>query len=818
MSDIRPSLFMHAKDGIAKVQEMTWDDFALGLLPAPEERFRHEVKEALPAFSPAEFQQGMPRLARNVLRVHFGVLDLDKVSTRVLGDVVARLDGLDSILYTTWSHAKHAPAGLWCVRICVRLSRPIDLTEWPTFWPALLTRFNAPSDPQCKDPGRIYFGPFAPPGTDPAVCHYHIFKGQPLDVSRLAVECVNLNPTRATEKIPRERLERLAIRWKRSRDIYRAEMGEALHKVVKGEPYAEKGNQDNTLFQLAQDICKAIPNADTDSLVAHFAQSLQVMGPHRPGYEQEVKSKFDRAQEHIQAEAVAVEIAELSEAKLRIQECFAHLDPARDWPYTEGELDYFADEIGKCSRAELKKRWIIQRGPLFYLLGPGGCYSKAYSDKDVCNAVLRDLAPARSAGVELWTQGQTGEPIRKNLAQLMGEYGSVATDYILDLRAQQARYDAASRTFTEAPCPVRPLPPTFDPEVATWLKTLSGDLEPDLLNWIALVTDLNVNCVALMLTGPGDAGKGLLAHGLSRIWTTTQPTDVEQVFSNFNEAVRNCPLVFADESLPSDFRGNARTSELRKLLGTKSRPFTKKYAPDTSVIGAIRLIVAANNQGVLSFHENLSKDDIEAIADRILHLEIPKIGDDCPARNFLSRINVATFVDQDRIAKHALWLRDNYPIRREGRFQIKTRNQDTVMALSTKGGIRSALCQWLVGYLKNPARLDAMGDFRIRTLGGRLLVCTPGILDNWTTYVGNEPVPPAGKLGQAISALSDPERHHLTRPKAAPIHYRAIITKHLYAWAEQTEFASREDIDQALAVNSENRTLGAGSASIVVPR
>lgn len=808
MSEVRLSRFLNAKDGIAKPMTTTWPELAAAMGP---HQFHFQSKEDLPAFSPAEFRPGMPRLARNVLRVWFGVLDLDKITAQTLAAIVQKLEGLDAIVYTTWSHPRYLlERGLWALRICVRLSRPIELQEWPSFWPLLLAYFGAPGDPQCKDPGRIYFGPFAPPGTEPRTCHYVTFQGQPLDVAALARNAALTAPVQASEKIGRDRLAGIAKNWKRSREEYRNHMGDILSRVVQGEPFAETGNRDNLLFQLCQDLVKAFPSGSAESLAAHFAQSLQVMGADAPPLE-EVQRKLERAQEETAAENVAAEMAELSESKLRIREAFAHVTPDRDWPYTEEELDQIADKT-RCTREELRKRWIIQRGTSFYLLGPAGVYSAAYTEKDVTTAVLRDLAPARSAGVELWTVGATGEPIRKQLGQLMGEYGSVAVIHVLDLRASEARYDNVTRSYLEAPCPVRKLEPVYDQEVAAWLHYMCGGQEHDVLNWIALMTDLDSTCAALMLTGPGDSGKGLLAHGLSRVWTTTQPTDLEQVLGDWNEALARCPLIFADEQIPKDFRGHGRTSELRALIGTKARPYRKKYAHDAVILGAVRLIIAANNENVLAFHENLTKDDIQAVADRIVHVPVQPA-----AVDYLRRIDAASFVNQERIARHALWLRDHYPIRREGRFLIRSRNLETIMALSTKGGIRSAVCQWLVGYLKAPARIDSFGDLKVRIKGGRLYVNTEGLLNNWDTYVGNEASPAAGKLAQAVSAMSEPDRVHMTRQKGPPLHYRAIITAHLYAWADQTEFASREEIDAALRTDTEARIQGGPLSHTLAP-
>lgn len=795
---LRFSLFENKNDPIPKPAAMTWDEFASKLGPHD---FSFTHKDALPAFSPAEYGAGKTRLAKNVLRVSFGVLDLDEITAEQLLAVCRQIDseGTAAILYTTWSHPETLrTARLWRVRLCVPFSRPVDGAEWRLFWPALVGKYGRLADAQTKDPNRIFYGPFQPPGTE-RDAEFFVFRGAPLDVDKLSATRMFVeNVPTGTEKITRDRLERLASRWRRSPQEWRAHMGERLSKVVRGEPFADAGERDTTVFQLAKDLAATFPTADAASIAEHFAPSLQMMGRDAPSVEQ-VADKIARALTAQAAEIIAEQEAELTERRLRIRQAFAHVDPTRDYPYTETELDSMSQRL-ECSREEMQKRWIIQRANLFYLLGPGARYSEPYTERDVINAILRDLAPAASAGVELWTTTPTGESIRKNLIRLMSEYGTVATNYVLDLRAQEAQYIAPQKLFIEAPCPMRTLTPTYDQHVASWLEILCGAQTQDVLNWIALVTDLDSPCAALMLTGAGGTGKSLLASGLARLWSTSGPTALTSAMGHFNDALTRCPLVFADEQLPKDFRGYGRTSELRDFIAARDRPYNKKHMPETRILGASRVMIAANNEDILAISENLTINDIEAIGDRFYHVPVRP-----EAAEFLRLCDTDGFVRGDRIARHALWLRDNHPIKREGRFLIKSQNRAFARALSTKTGIRSAVCQWLVGYIKDPRKVDIRGDYGVRIKFGRLYVTTKGVLDNWALYVQNENVPPTGRLAQAISGLSSPARWHGAKPNGGSAHYREIDTQHLYAWGESTEFATKEEIDSALAVETEER-------------
>lgn len=798
------TLFENARASIGVAREIELSDLGPHNFDFPPET---DKAVSLPAFSPAEFHPGTPRLKSNVVRVHALVLDLDDISTIQLRALVDRLDadGTAAAVYTTWSHTKCAP-DLWRLRVVIPLAKPIPRDDWPRVWFRCHTYYGGISDIQCKDANRLYFGAFAPAGSDPSRATFVVFPGNPLDPDALPdVGGLTVPALLTKEKIGRDRLERLAARWLRSAVDYRSHMGHALRCVVRGEPFADVGQRDTTLFQLTADLAKEWPNADATSVAAHFAQSLQIMGPDAPTLAI-VADKFARACEREREEAAEAESAEKAERRLRILQAWQPVQPGRDTPYTDAELDAYAEQA-KCTRGEFRKRWVIQRGGQYYFFTVGR-YSPPYGPDDAFNAAVRDLAPAVSAGVGLWDM--TGkQPRRKSVAELMADYGSVATDYILDMRAQTASYDASQKLFTEAPCPVRKLRAEYVPNVARWLEILAGPHLPNLLIWIAHVTRLEDICAALLLTGAPGTGKSLLGLGLSRLYTEDGPTDLASVFSDFNESIARCPVVFADEQLPKDFKGHARTAELREFIASRSRPYKKKFAHETRILGAVRLLIAANNDEILAMNENLSANDIEAIGDRFYHIHVNP-----DAARFLRSVDTAEFIAGDGIARHALWLRENLRYESAGRFLIKSGDREFYRSLTTRSGIRSAVCQWLVGYLKDPRKIDLKAKYLVRVDSGRLLVNTQALAEDWTVYVTNETTPPTGRLSSALTGLSHPERVQLRRPgTGAPMYYRSVDVSHLHAWAEQTEFATREEIDGALR----NDTIEQKPRGVVIP-
>lgn len=196
---MRISNFDGAKDKIPKQLEMTWESFAASLGPheyrpgGATDAEDQAAKEACPCFSPAEYPDGGPtnvapddypewarRGKRNVTRVWMLVLDVDKVdqhtpaTEETLNWFVSRVHelGLTALFYSSWSHARKP----WRFRVVIPLDRPVPAEEWPGFWARAITIFRGICDDKCKDASRIYFGAFAPLGTE-ASHFYHVVPG-----------------------------------------------------------------------------------------------------------------------------------------------------------------------------------------------------------------------------------------------------------------------------------------------------------------------------------------------------------------------------------------------------------------------------------------------------------------------------------------------------------------------------------------------------------------------------------------------------------------------------------------------------------------
>lgn len=770
------SLFPNAYEETPVEWEGTWPEFAAILGP---HQFVGGSKEDQPAFSPAEFVPGARRrLDKLVTQLWLAVLDADHLDEQCATRLVDLVEGLGlaGAVYTTWRHAEDP----WRLRGVFPLSRPVSAAEWPLFWAKFNTVFGGICDPKCRNPARIYFAPYAPTGTE-AQNFYAVFEGEPLDVEEVMALDAAAAAVGATEldRLSLERLKAYARVLVRRADDYKSDIGRLLMLVAKGEAFAELGDRDNTIFKLASTLGEKYPDYDADSIARHFAPSLALMNrtiAADPIDVEHVAQKVRRAQEA----ALAERVAEAEQKNARVKEAFGN---CRSTPYTPEEIEKLNSD----------KRWIIQKASSYYFF-VNGSYRGPYTTEEMQSAAHVWLAPAETAGVQLRLMTKTGEEKNKSPAALVQQYGTVADGVVLDMRAQVAHYDEEQRVLVEAPCPLRPIAPRHHDDVARWLGLLGGDKHEQLKTWLAAVTRLDLPCVALFLTGKKDTGKSLLALGVSRLWNKQKPTTMEEAFATFNDAMARCPLVFADEKLPQDYRGFSRTAELREHIQSTSRPFKRKFACNATLLGATRTIIAANNEDVLQTGENLSVHDLEAIIDRYLHVPVAD-----EAAEYLNTLDTraAGWVDRDVIAEHVLWLVDNHPWKPEGRFLIRT-DQKLMRAMMTRSGVRSLICQWLVGYLLRPNKFHERPNSNnyVRLHQGKLLLNVRGLLNCWNVYLDSkrEPCPPTAQLISGLKGLYDgTERIRISsEDKKERVDYRIVNVENLVEWAKNSDFADED--------------------------
>ena len=799
-----------------------------------------------PMFSPAEWTPGVAKTKANVLRVHFGVLDLDDISTEALEEVVANLK-CPYVVASTWHHgdcgackgtkvrtiknvtgpcAKCNATGLAVpgdvrVRLVVPFSRPVEAAEWPRFW-AMFGQVVGlgHQDESCKDPNRCSFFPSHPtsPAAPPIYRHGNHYAA-PIDVDDLLARApaprvqdfsrpLYANaPANATEALTIALnsegmqyegaplsvfdLRQLVRKWSKS-GAYKKWLATVITKICDGEAFADDGERDSTLYKVCAALSGAFPHASAAGLAAIMAPALEAMGLDGPGAA-EAYEKIRRKQAEPRLAATG-----------RIAELF---NDRRATPYTPEEIAAFAEQM-ECTVEQFHRRWIIQRGGSFYLfvgdldedlVCRNGNYIGPYTREDAANACRRELAPAC---VNVLLDLVTATAVRaKTIHELVKDYGTVATQAIIDLTADFSYYEARKRQFVEATAPMRDLTPLYDHQVEAWLFALAGPHFDRLCEWIAAVTFLSEPCAALYLEGAKGVGKTLLALGVSRIWSTNGPTDLEQALASFNESLCHNPLTFGDEHVPTDGRGRMRTAELREFIQSRQRVLKRKFMHPQTMIGCARVILAANNKNLIHTSESLTQHDVLALAERIFHLPVQEA-----AVAYLKTIKDAEpgitrrWVEGDLIARHALWLRDEITIDRRNRFLVSGEGEALARTLTVNDRMKSAVCNWIVAWMLDQEKLaqTPLRD-RIRIEDSKLFVNSQVLVEKWDLYTTNEEPPPTGKIYRALADIAIGERINKRDASGNGRHYREIDVKNLVSWAEQSGYATEQTLRDILA-------------------
>lgn len=750
----------------------TWADFVAHV---GEHKFDYHSKHDVPLISPAEYNAGTIRRKENVARVHFGAIDLDGLDDAQLDQVLSRVEGMEALFYTTWSHPQRPHSA----RLFFPFSRPVESFEWSTFWPRMRAFFMNVCDAKCSDQSRVFFYPSAPRGTESEAI-YLAMHGRVFDVNALLRSATTEAP--APEQVDRQPIDAALIRaWRRSlhrlqTTMHNEWLKNKLEALVGGVALADEGERDNTIFRLVSAIVSKFPTATEDSVVALFVSSCREMG-----FDIEVvREKAKRLISESDQEVVAKQNAALQEMQSLISRAF---NTDRKHPYSPQEVDAFAHGQ-RCEGVDFMSRWVVQRDTSYWIF-VDGAYRGPYSNYEVSNAAKVLLSPAAGLGINVYKTGRDGTRRLKTGAELVEDYGCVASHIATDLTAQRSTFDAKTGTLIEAPTPRRLIDIEEHANVAEWLRLLGGEQHDTLLDWISVVTKLDEPCSALYLEGAKGAGKTLLAVGLSTIWTTQGPTTLEDAFAQFNSSMLKCPLVFADEAMPTDFQGRGRTGTLRQFVQARERTLKRKYVPDSSLRGCVRLILAANNKDMISTNEQLTVNDIEAIVDRVLHLRV----DEKPAE-YLKENRVTP----EEIASHALWLCDTRRIVGVHRFLVPGTRTELHRTLTTSSGLRSAVCHWLAAYLHEPQKMESNRSLLVMRRDGSLYVTARGLARYWELYETNQDPPQIGLISRALSGLSSAQKRLLKAGDGRKTWYWAIDIDLLASWAEDNGFATSDEI------------------------
>ena len=466
-------------------------------------------------------------------------------------------------------------------------------------------------------------------------------------------------------------------------------------------------------------------------------------------------------------------------------------------PYNEVELDYIANKL-RCTRDELKKRWIIQIGRSYFVYSRGDY--KGPIIRESLNHLPYYLNRAPIEWVEITENAKGEEKVKvKIMSKIVAEYGTPALQIIADMSIQHSYFDPESETFFQAICPLRRLEPQYDADVDRWLRALGGPLAEKVLDWVATVTMLDKQNCAIYFSGPPGIGKNLFAQALARLWGSSA-TPLENVLgSSFNADIARCPLIFADEQIYSSNPRLNVSAVLRSLIGSQQRTYMQKFVQNADLIGAVRLVIAGNNDRLLSSEDDLGADDYKALGARFLHVQIPK--EDQEAAKILRSIGgdrLNEWVKGDVVARHALWLRDHREVLAGERFLVEGSPTELHQSLVTEGMTNGLVCEWITRYLDNPKPFTSTKFKSYVVVGnGELLINTSALADGWIQYINPRfAVPTTARLGRILTNLAVGQRRVMTS-SGKFLRYHVVNLEFIFHWAESNQIG---DLDHMRAV------------------
>lgn len=718
-------------------------------------------------------------------------LDLDGIDDTVLSSVLESLKPYEYLLYTSFNHT---PETTKC-RIILPLKEKLSPEKFGSMWWHLNRMIGGHNDPQTSNVARMFYVHSHPPERSQ---HATVItnSGKWLDESEFGEVTAPVtaqpanNPTRfllTKELIADEGRRR--VRWASQRDRL---IGTMMRSLGKGESFADKGGRENARFLLCETLAEIWPDLDIDRTTELFRASITVMheaSPLKGGVEgtlREVKYKLGRSKRKVET---VVNDRETRRQNQQARTMHSARGDGNDTLYSSEDLIQIAT-MQKCSVDELSNRWIAYKDGAAYFLNLAG-YQGPFGKEDARSLAPIYLSPIQGASAYNPPVGR-GQRSIKSYVDLCSQYGTIITEVEASLVHDFSFYDAETGKLTEVTAKRNPkLTPTHHASVEKWLTLMGGHQAAKLMDWVAAVPKLGRQCCALYLWGSKGVGKTLLCNGLASLWGLRDITPLDVAIDSFNERLARMPLVVADEYLPDvrDISG-----KLRELIGSKNHTLRRKYRPEASLYGSIRLIMLANTPHLLDLKGDHTKEDLDAIAERFLFINCDKA-----ASSYLEGLHQ---IEKDamlefKIAEHCLWLSENWEIEEGRRFIVEGSLGEANLNISINNERTALICEWFIEYLSNPEQFQ-----NTPRLKGLVALEEEAIWANayaiqkaWTLYMDGTPLT-ARAIGISLKTLTARGEESYKRKKVNGQQrgFYKIDTELLANWSEAHGRMSMQDI------------------------
>jgi hypothetical protein len=477
-----------------------------------------------------------------------------------------------------------------------------------------------------------------------------------------------------------------------------AVMARARAAAQRLEPSVEGHGGDGALFKAANEIA-TIVGEDSDAVDAVLSESYnpRCLPPWDPA---KIAREAQRAAER-QEEPMARALRRRREL----------VPAAHDTAGRENEVDTKVPDI-----------LVARRDPAHVLLWE----SPEQGHQPVATGALR----LRIQELGLYIPLKSTEGARPYSAEaLIERHGRTFGEAVYDFACSTTRYEPDRDRVVVGYLP-RAVTPTHDTDVERWLRAIGGDQYPRLEQWIASCVQKRIArlAAALVLLGPPSIGKTLFAVSVAGLWDVLTPVPAGLLIDRFNGHLTTCPIVFDDEAKLFGSK-SLSTKHFRDLIQSSERTVERKGRERFVLRGALRLIIAGNEQSDIRFTDVAGPEVVRAVGDRLCVVDVADREQECRAALERLRLPGGYECDRDRIVRHLAWIAEQVELEPE-RFIGGGSGADTVLAghVRTAPDVWSSFTEWLdakgeratAPWCAHEGELlvDPTGDFPSHTMGG----------------------------------------------------------------------------------------------------
>lgn len=487
--------------------------------------------------------------------------------------------------------------------------------------------------------------------------------------------------------------------------------------AYEGKVFCSKGNRDNRLLELSAHAINKF-GMDSDAILRALTPALKALGTDEHG-----KTWLEIFEDKLARDLVARMKTEAPYAALRPEK--RPIAP----PPPPGGLE----------------RLIIKRDHRGWVWdGEEQQYRGPFDISDLLAAFRR--YSLRVEGVTLLSDLR-----KKTLNQILEDYSTLPEAITYSLSEPVSRYIEETSTFKIAKCPPRVSEAKEDPEIAQWLLLLGGEEYEALLDWCAALPMIDRPSRLLYFDGPPACGKNLFAASAARLWSEEGPERLSEALGHFNVALLRCPLLLADESVPTE---KDTSSKIRALITAQHHTINAKNAQPMTLEGCARVLLAANNDKLLRFAEALTRHDQEGIIDRMLY-----INPDREAADYLRSLGGREHVDkwraEDRFVKHCRYLAQVRPLDRNARFLGRASSDAFSTKLAATIPVVKDLLQYVCAFLAETKRGESP-HCRVDAVAHSVHVDTHFFRDQnfWRMLSMSIRPPTPSEIGEALSSVA----------------------------------------------------------------